>query len=338
MKHTSTLLTLLVLLRCLGLHAAEHPLVAPAPLVIDPIFGNAGDPTAVFHRDDKSLWVFYTQRRAGSPASLPFTWYHGTEIGMASSPDGGQHWFYRGTAQGLDYQPGKNTHWARKSSGMAAGIIMFVTFLQGIPVTAAEGAKGGPDINPRHIVHYTGTNLFQWTLVGRVELSSDKVIDPVVQPLPDGTWRMWYKDERDGSHIWAADSRDLNAWKVRGAAVADRVQEGPFVFRWQGRYWMICDWWEGLGVYHSDDADKWTKQPAKLLDKPGTRRDDKRNGCHCSVITQGERAFIFYQCAAGVQVAELKLENGVLTCDRNAPFDFNPQWSLAPQFRGGGAP
>ncbi|MCU0873898.1 MAG: hypothetical protein MUE50_16295 [Pirellulaceae bacterium] len=40
-----------------GLHAAEHPLVAPAPLVIDPIFGNAGDPTAVFHRDAKSLWV-----------------------------------------------------------------------------------------------------------------------------------------------------------------------------------------------------------------------------------------------------------------------------------------
>jgi hypothetical protein len=99
---------------------------------------------------------------------------------------------------------------------------------------------------------------------------------------------------------------------------------------------MICDCWEGLGVYHSDDADKWTKQTAKLLDKPGRRWDDKGNGAHCSVITQGDRAFIFYQCGAGVQVAELKLENGTLTCDRDAAFNFTPQWSLAPEFRGGG--
>jgi hypothetical protein len=319
-----------------ALSAAEHTLAAPAPLVIDPIFGNAGDPTAVYNHADHTLWIFYTQRRAGSPAMLPFTWYHGAEIGLASSPDGGQHWFYRGTAEGLNFQPGRNTHWAPDVIWHDGRYHMFVTFLQGIPITAAEGAKGGPDINPRLIVHYTSTNLMQWTLVGRIELSSDKVIDPVVQPLPDGTWRMWYKDEHDGSHIWAADSRDLNSWKVRGAAIVDRAQEGPFVFRWYGRYWMICDWWEGLGVYHSDDADKWTKQAARLLDKPGTRRDDKRNGCHCSVITQGDRAFIFYQCGAGVQAAELKVQDGVLTCDRDAPFDFNPQWSLAPEFRGGG--
>jgi hypothetical protein len=45
-----------------------------------------------------------------------------------------------------------------------------------------------------------------------------------------------------------------------------------------------------------------------------------------------------YQCGAAAQVAELKLENGVLVCDRDAPFNFSPQWSLAPEFRGGGMP
>ena len=45
----------------------------------------------------------------------------------------------------------------------------------------------GPDNHPRHIVPYTGPNLFQWTLAGRVGLSSDRMVDPVVQPLPDGT-------------------------------------------------------------------------------------------------------------------------------------------------------
>lgn len=312
-KGQALALTLMLMHGVAAAEPATNWVTAPAPLVFDPITGNAGDPTYVFNHDDHSLWVFYSQRRQGSPAILPFTWYHGTDIGLASSSDGGRHWFYRGTAEGLNYQPGRNTFWAPEVIWHAGLYHMFVTVLPGVPVTADDGKEA----NRRDIVHYTSTNLFQWKCVGPVLLSATHVIDPVVAPLPGGTWRMWYKNEEDQAHIWAAESSDLDNWKVVGPAITNRKQEGPFVFHWQGRYWMITDWWAGMGVYHSEDAQTWTLQPPKLLDRPGKRRLDNSIGGHCCVLTQGDRAFIIYQAgpAAGggvVQVAELKDRKSVV--------------------------
>jgi hypothetical protein len=46
-------------------------------------------------------------------------------------------------------------------------------------------------------------------IVSTLKLASDRVIDACVFGLPDGTWRMWYNNERGGKSIYFADSADL---------------------------------------------------------------------------------------------------------------------------------
>lgn len=120
--------------------------------------------------------------------------------------------------------------------------------------------------------------------------------------------------------------------------IADCAHEGPNVFRWQERYWMITDTWQGLGVYWSDDAEHWERQAHNILDSPGRRTDDGVIGGHADVQVQGERAFIFYFThpdwdrtqhygvhevhpyhvkRTSLQVAELEIRDGILVCDRN---------------------
>ena len=80
-----------------------------------------------------------------------------------------------------------------------------------------------------------------------------------------------------------------------------------------------------------------------ILDIPGQRRDDGVIGGHADIEVQGDRAFIFYFThpdwdrtrnydvheshpyevkRTSLQVAELEIRNGILTCDRNRAFDF----------------
>jgi hypothetical protein len=188
---------------------------------------------------------------------------------------------------------------------------------------------------PREIIHLTSPDLETWTLAGKLNLGSDRVIDPSLYQLPDGTWRLWYKDERDHSHIHYAESKDLNTWTAQGAAITDRSSEGPKIFHWHGQYWMIVDMWQGMAVYHSPDALHWTPQPERLLEAPGHMATDRNLGHHCDVVVDGDRAFIFYfthqegpdEVASlphsaqrtVLQVAELGFADGKLTADRNAP-------------------
>ena len=153
---------------------------------------------------------------------------------------------------------------------------------------------------------------------------------------------MWFKDEMNGSHTYAADSDDLANWQVVGPVITDCAHEGPNVVFWQGWYWMIVDTWHGQGVYRSEDAETWTRQD-DILAEPGTRADDGRIGQHADVLVQGDRAFIFYfthpQSGESVpepapnvwpyawrrtslQVAELSYVDGRIACDRDKPFDF----------------
>lgn len=53
------------------------------------------------------------------------------------------------------------------------------------------------------------------------------MIDACVHPLPDGGYRLWYKDEVDDSHTWAADSPDLEHWEGVGPVITYRPHEGP---------------------------------------------------------------------------------------------------------------
>ncbi len=211
----------------------------PAPLFRDPVFDGAADPSLIWNDRERAWWIFYTNRRANAPdAQDGVRWCHGTDLGIASSADGGLTWTYRGTAKGLEFEPGRNTFWAPCLLEHGRTYHMFVAYVRGVPADWS---------GDRHIVHYTSRDLENWKFEAIVPLSSERVIDAFVYAKPSGGWRMWYKDEANGSHIYAADSEDLYRWSVVGPVVTDKAQEGAAVFWWQGSYWMLVDRWQGMG-------------------------------------------------------------------------------------------
>ena len=318
---------------CLALAVSAIAAVAresrtpPAPLFRDPVFDGAADPALIWNDKERTWWVLYTNRRANaSDAQDGVRWCHGTDIGIASSADGGLTWTYRGTAKGLEFEPGRNTFWAPCLVEHGKTYHMYAAYVRGVPADWS---------GDRHIVHYTSRDLMNWKFEALVPLSSERVIDAFVRAKPDGGWRMWYKDEDHGSHIYAADSEDLYRWKVVGPVVTSAPQEGVAVFRWRSSYWMLVDRWQGMGVLRSDDLTRWTEQPGTILGVPGTRPDDADIGRHGEVVVQGTDAFLFYfthpfgpkahtepgKHRSSLQVAKLELRDGAIACDRDAPFE-----------------
>lgn len=305
--------------------------IPPAPLFRDPIFDGAADPTIIWNREEKAWWLLYTNRRANVDAP-GYSWVHGTDIGIASSADG-QVWLYRGVLEGLKFERGVNTFWAPEVLWHEGMYHMYVSYVPGIPLMWT---------GTRHIYHYTSRNLWDWQQQSRLQLSSNRVIDACVYPMPNGRWRMWYKDEDNSAHTYAADSDDLFHWQVDGPVIIDCAHEGPNVFAWKGHYWMITDPWNGLGVYRSSDLLSWQRQD-NILAVGGTRADDATKGGHADVLVVDDRAYVFYfthpqrnephapvipgvepyaSRRTSIQVAELAYVDGIITCDRNAPFDF----------------
>jgi len=304
--------------------------IAAKPLFRDPVHDGAADPVVIWNRAEKKWFMLYTNRRANAAATEApgVKWVHGTRIGIAESADGGATWSYRGMAD-IRYGKGELTHWAPEVIYHEGLYHMYLTLVPGIFT----------DWNhPRDILHLTSGNLITWKYESTLKLSSDRVIDACVTRLADGTWRLWYNNERDRKSIYFADSRDLDRWVDRGKAggVGERPGEGPKVFRWQGQYWMVVDIWKGLGVYRSDDALNWIAQPDSLLESPGGGADDEVKGGHPDVVVTGERAFLFYfthpgrrgpdankdgyeQRRSSIQVVELEYRDGWLACDRDRP-------------------
>jgi hypothetical protein len=179
--------------------------------------------------------------------------------------------------------------------------------------------------HPRDIVHLISTDLLHWKFESILKLASDRVIDASVFRLDDGTWRMYYNNERAGKSMFYADSPDLYTWTDSGIrVVGDKGGEGAKVFRWKGKNWMVVDNWDGLGIYSSEDMVNWKRQPNNILREPGTGKDDGAKGQHCDVVVSNERAFVIYfvhqnQRVTRLQVAELEYKDGLITCDRNEP-------------------
>ncbi|MBP8910506.1 MAG: family 43 glycosylhydrolase [Phycisphaerae bacterium] len=308
-----------------GVLGDERGLVASKPLYRDPVYDGAADPVLVWNRQEAKWWMFYTNRRANAPGLPGVSWVHGTRIGIAESADGGATWKYRGTAD-LPIGGPEDTHWAPDIVVHEGTYHMFLTF---VPGTHTDWS------GQRRIVHLTSPDLVTWKNVGQLPFASDRVLDASVLQMADGTWRMWYNDEKAGKTIFLADSPDLMTWTERGRVIAERG-EGPKAFRWQGAYWLIVDrWQDGLAVYRSTDATNWTKQSEALLVAPGTGEDDKVHGGHADVVVSGDRAYLFYfthpgrrpdapktdteQRRSSIQVVELKYKDGQLTCDRDEP-------------------
>ena len=309
----------------------------PAPLYRDPLYDGAADPTIIYNRQDREWWIVYTQRRASIDG--PGAAYgHGTDIGTASSRNG-RHWCYRGILEGLRFERGHNSFWAPEVIWHAGRYHMYVTYVRGV---SSDWYCPGGRIE-HSIVHMTSANLWDWRKESVLPLSSERVIDACVHRLPDGRWRLWYKDECDHAHTWAADSPDLFHWQVAGPVITDCEHEGPNVFQWRGSYWMVVDAWKGLAVYRSPDAQRWTRQ-ADILGQPGKRPEDGVIGQHADVLVQGDQAYIIYFTHPGrtrevpervygvepyetrrtvLQVARLEMQGETLACDRDRPFDFD---------------
>ncbi len=301
--------------------------VAPKPLFRDPVFDGAADPVVIWNKAKKRWWMFYTNRRANIQDSNGVVWVHGTRIGIAESTDGGATWKYIGTANINDGAGIQDvTHWAPEVVSHGKLYHMFLTVVPGI----------FKDWNhPRTIVHLTSRDLLNWSNPTPLTLVTDRVIDASVYRLPDGTWRLWYNNERDRKSIYFADSPDLKTWTLKGKAVGDQSGEGPKVFWWHDSYWMVTDVWRGIAVYRSDDALNWTRQPGEnLVEVPGTGEDDQVKGGHPDVVVSGDRAWLFYfthpgrrgsdekkdgyeQRRSSIQVVELKYRDGKISCDRN---------------------
>jgi beta-xylosidase len=326
-RTTLRLTTTLALLCCALSLPAQDSASSPAavPLFRDPIHDGAADPVLIWNRARKTWWMFYTNRRADIDDTTGVRWVHGTRIGIAQSADGGAHWNYVGEANIPFGQP-DYTFWAPEVIDVDGTYHMFLTV---VPGTFSDWNA------ERHILHLTSTDLVHWKPLAYLDLASDRTIDPCVFRLPDGTWRLWYKNERDGSKIYFSDSPDLVHWTAKGIAIPTRG-EGPVVFQWHGLYWLIEDAWDGLGAFRSTDLTTWTRQPDNLLRVPGTQPTDRAQGNHPDVVVDASgHAWLFYFTQQSgsdakpgdpnwkrhsvIHVTELHEAAGTLTVDRNAP-------------------
>ncbi|WP_437921084.1 hypothetical protein [Sphingobacterium sp. LRF_L2] len=299
-----------------------NAIAVPKPLYRDPLEDGAADPVIVWNKQEKQWYMFYTNRRAKSEGLQGVTWVHGTAIGIAKSTDG-VHWQYLDTAK-FSSPRSTATLWAPDVIEHKGVYHMYVTVVPGI----FDDWK-----HERTIEHFTSKDLLHWKYQSTLNLSSDKVIDASVLQLPDGGWRMWYNNEKDGKSVYYADSKDLYHWEDKGKAVATRG-EGPKVFFWRGSYRMIVDTWKGLAVYRSVDLKNWEKQPDLLLDKPGKGTDDQVIGGHPDVLVLHDRAYLYYfthpgrtiqnqgkdsyeQRRSSIQLVELHDTDGIISCDRD---------------------
>jgi hypothetical protein len=297
--------------------------IATKPLFRDPVYDGAADPTIIWNSKENKWFMFYTNRRANDVNSEGVSWVHGTPIGIAESKDG-SHWDYKQTCN-INYSFENCTYWAPDVIEHNGIFHMYLTIVPGV----------FEDWNhPRYIVHLTSQNLVDWYFQSELKLASDRCIDASVFQLPDSTWRMYYNNERDKKSIYYADSPDLYHWIDSNQKVVNDRGEGPKVFHWKGKNWMICDTWNGLSVYESVDFINWNKQKNNILQVPGTGEDDRVIGGHPDVLVNGNKAYIFYFTHPGripenkgkdnydtrrssIQLAELQYENEEIVCHRN---------------------
>ena len=283
--------------------------------------------------------MFYTVRRANVPGLNGAEWVHGSPIGIATSPDGAT-WTYAGVAK-IHYPDAVSdpTWWAPAVVYHQGLYHMYLTYVPGVFSNWSH---------PRHLLHLTSTDLINWQYESTLPLEHAKDIDAGVLRVADGTWRLWYKDEMNGSSTHYADSPDLSHWTDRGRVegLSDKNGEAPLPFHWKGHYWFLRDIATGLALYRSDDATAW-KRIGTLLAEPGTGPDDKAVGKHPDVIISGGRAYLYYFTHPGIakdgadgrdprrtslQVAELQYDSPTqtITCDRNRPvvIDLQPLMQL----------
>ncbi|MDP4209377.1 MAG: family 43 glycosylhydrolase [Bacteroidota bacterium] len=313
--------------------ASKEGVIAPKPVFRDPVYDGAADPIVIWNPQVKKWWMYYTNRRATMTELPGVSWVFGTPIGIAESTDGA-NWKYAGVANFPDLPAecgGKDvTEWAPDIVlGDDGKWHMYLSVVPGIDT------KWGL---PGFIAHLTSANLRDWKYERRLSQLGTRVIDSDILKMPDGIWRMYYKDQTKYSHINVTESKDLYNWSEPKEAL--RINgEGPIAFQWKGYYWLIIDTWNGQTVHRSVDGNTWTVQPGGPLmpDDEGTGKDDVPNALHANVVISNDRAYMYYfthpgrigadkkkdtyeQRRTSIQVVELELDDaGWITANRNKP-------------------
>ncbi|MBN1601334.1 MAG: family 43 glycosylhydrolase [Chitinispirillaceae bacterium] len=298
---------------------------APAPLFRDPVCNGAADPTIIWNPQEKAYWIFYTNRRVNCcQGCTGVQWVFGTDIGITSSFDGGATWQYRGIAKltgkkDLNWDQKKNTFWAVEVIYNKGLFHMYASITPGVLSSWNESIAS--------IVHLTATDPLDGWSYDQVPFKSiHQGIDATVHKLGDGKWYLW------GKFSDVMVSNDLTNWKVDNSS-SPRTGEAPYVFYWKNYYWIIWDPTSdsrngGLVVKRSVDGRSWVTQ-ANILSGAGSRSGETGvDGKHCSVVIQKDKAYIVYFAEIGgkegscLQVAQLQVNNGILTANRDTPFEF----------------
>lgn len=307
--------------------------LAPKPVFRDPVYDGAADPVVIWNSIEKKWWMLYTNRRATETQLPGVSWVFKTPIGIAESEDGA-NWSYVGNANfpNLPAEAGGEnaTLWAPDVIyGDDGKWHMFLSIQAGI----AE--RWG--VVPGFIDHLTSYNLRDWNYQNRFKLPVGSYDADVIK-MPDGVWRMYYKDPNNhSSTFYYFESRNLKDWSEPKLVMSIKG-EGPAVFKWKNYYWMIlCDG-KGFTSLRSVDAEKWDKHPGGPLmpEGSGSGKDDMATARHGDVVISNDRAYFYYfthpgqvgedtkkdgfeQRRSSIQVVELKLKDGWIKADRNKP-------------------
>lgn len=320
----------------------------PAPLFVDPNYHGSCDPEIVWNPELEEWFIYYTARRAKRESAT----YVGTPIGVISSKDLA-HWKFHGycSFDGVNGEPDMPvTYWAPGIIRDGETLHMFVTYKNN-----AEPPWGGKGVI-RHYAAPINDPVNGWKLIGIPDFAQPDPIDATLIKV-NGEFRAYHRVADGGGIQWSRSS-DLVNWDNQGKCPGDvnaksrgyGYQEAPYVFRFKDYWWMLTDPHKGLAVFRSRDAITWDLQE-RILEEPGTRPQDHTLARHPSVAVVGDRAFLLYhvepnrpyptppaeqrtvqQKLSFLQIAELKVNQGKLVCDRDAEVVvksvFPPRWSI----------
>lgn len=328
------------LISCLCISCTSVYLRVPnAPFFADPNYNGSTDPEIIYNPVTKEFLVYYTSRRPLSGNS-----FVSTPIGVISSKNL-LDWTFKGYCS-FDGNGGDKdspmTFWAPGMIVVGDSCHMYVTRKED-----STPPWGGPS----KVVHYVAplTDMINgWRFVD-VAINEPNAIDACLFKNSKGSITMIYRNCLTGEPrcgtFWAT-STDLKNWEKHGLVHGDvenvdkhgfHYQEGPNVIFWKDYYWLITDPHCGLPVYRSKDGIDWNYQ-GLILDKPGNRLYDGTYGRHASmIVTSDDRAFIVYHVEplrnyveyddtrlsiveqlCFLQIAELKIVDGKLICERDA--------------------
>ena len=324
----------------------------PAPIFVDPNYHGSCDPEIVWNEYDQLWYIYYTARRP----MLENTWLQ-TPIGVAASKNL-VNWEFKGYCKfdGVGGEKDANsTFWAPAIISVNDTLHMFVTWKP--DTVPAKGAWGGQG----WIVHYKtplSNPVNGWQKAGVLHDDNLNTIDATVYKNGE-LYHVWFKGKElsaTKNELYHLTTSNFKKWANDGFSKSDvfnaevtgsDFEEAPYIFQWKGKFWLITDPHNGFFVYSSNDAENWKFQ-GTILKEGGTRYLDNSMARHCSVAVIDDRAFIVYHVEpwrrydlekkkgkdkipifkqslknreSVLQIAELKIKNGKISCNRNEPVE-----------------